>query len=258
MCELTNSESAIKLSKCMNCAKQFAPKSTKGMYCSRACHYAHRRATTLAQKGTNCSHCGKRFHRSPSHMIGTFCSMECFGLWKTKPETRACPKCGGVKSPGAKGCMACRAKAQLRSAPTPCRQCGAPVYRSPAKMRGSARTHGVFCNRDCHAAFVVGPNNAAYIDGRQPAAYVRGWDAAKRRVLKRDGRVCFICSGTKRLDVHHIDRNRGNHRMDNLVTLCRRCHANQHLPPLELVMARSRALSQQLNAKFGDQVPFST
>jgi len=52
-------------------------------------------------------------------------------------------------------------------------------------------------------------------------------------VLERDGHECVDCTSAKRLVVHHKDhQGRGraspNNDLSNLVTLCRKCHANAH------------------------------
>ena len=53
--------------------------------------------------------------------------------------------------------------------------------------------------------------------------------------LKRDGFKCVDCgsdSGSRNLLVHHIDESRKtgklNNHQDNLVTLCKQCHAKRH------------------------------
>lgn len=52
------------------------------------------------------------------------------------------------------------------------------------------------------------------------------------KVLKRDNYSCQICGNTLQLVVHHKDKsgqcNNPNNDIDNLVTLCRRCHINIH------------------------------
>jgi hypothetical protein len=40
--------------------------------------------------------------------------------------------------------------------------------------------------------------------------------------------LCEKCQSTEKLCVHHIDHNRLNNNIDNLQTLCRRCHALEH------------------------------
>lgn len=39
---------------------------------------------------------------------------------------------------------------------------------------------------------------------------------------------CELCSSTRYLVVHHIDKNRYNNDPSNLQTLCRKCHTIQH------------------------------
>lgn len=40
---------------------------------------------------------------------------------------------------------------------------------------------------------------------------------------------CEICGGAKYLVVHHLDKNRKNNAPENLVKLCRSCHAQLHM-----------------------------
>ena len=52
-------------------------------------------------------------------------------------------------------------------------------------------------------------------------------------ILERDGRKCTKCGSTKLLLVHHKDRQGSpvkvkNNDESNLVTLCRKCHINEH------------------------------
>ncbi len=51
---------------------------------------------------------------------------------------------------------------------------------------------------------------------------------AKLRVYERDGLACQKCQRTKGLLVHHIDFDKTNNELDNLVTLCHQCHALMH------------------------------
>lgn len=52
----------------------------------------------------------------------------------------------------------------------------------------------------------------------------------RERIKTRDGFRCTLCGETEGLEVHHIKhRSEGGDDSDNnLVTLCRRCHAMQH------------------------------
>lgn len=51
----------------------------------------------------------------------------------------------------------------------------------------------------------------------------------KEFIRERDNHICQLCDKTeeengRKLDVHHIDYNKQNVDLENLITLCRRCH----------------------------------
>jgi hypothetical protein len=53
----------------------------------------------------------------------------------------------------------------------------------------------------------------------------------KRKVKNRDKWKCSICKVSIKnriLDVHHIDENKLNNSLNNLVTLCKSCHSKVH------------------------------
>jgi len=55
----------------------------------------------------------------------------------------------------------------------------------------------------------------------------------KREVRKRDNYSCQACGVTEEtlnqdLDIHHIDFNKSNNSLNNLVSLCRSCHLKLH------------------------------
>ena len=51
-----------------------------------------------------------------------------------------------------------------------------------------------------------------------------------KRVLERDGWRCRKCGAVENLQVHHKIRRsqQGNDSIENLVTLCARCHMAEH------------------------------
>lgn len=55
----------------------------------------------------------------------------------------------------------------------------------------------------------------------------------KYKVLERDGYQCYICGNKRQLTVHHKDMSgnsdSANNSIDNLITLCRNCHAKIHM-----------------------------
>lgn len=47
------------------------------------------------------------------------------------------------------------------------------------------------------------------------------------RKFKKD--KCILCASTKYLCVHHIDLNRNNNTIENLITICKQCHQKYHV-----------------------------
>jgi predicted Zn finger-like uncharacterized protein len=63
------------------------------------------------------------------------------------------------------------------------------------------------------------------------AEYPKGWADVARRIRCRDGYKCISCDAIDTtLDVHHIIylSNHGTNQQSNLITLCRKCHEEEH------------------------------
>ena len=56
----------------------------------------------------------------------------------------------------------------------------------------------------------------------------KAFDNKYEDVLKRDGHKCLLCDSEHQLLIHHIDWNNSNNDINNLATLCRRCHPSIH------------------------------
>ncbi len=55
--------------------------------------------------------------------------------------------------------------------------------------------------------------------------------ALKLKARERDNHICQDCGKAPGLffgQVHHIDKNRDNNVLENLVTLCTKCHGERH------------------------------
>lgn len=98
----------------------------------------------------------------------------------------------------------------------------------------------------------AGPVTVIKPDGtrtvRRPGAFVKrpywmseAWKRRRRAVLDRDEHRCVVCKrshgdedsrlrrGKTVLEVHHTTYERyGHERLEDLVTLCQRCHATEH------------------------------
>jgi 5-methylcytosine-specific restriction endonuclease McrA len=105
-----------------------------------------------------------------------------------------------------------------------------------------------------------------YADYLESAA----WLALRERAIERDGRRCRLCNGQRELQVHHRTYERiGHERLDDLTTLCRRCHKRYHAEPAApkrrpnrkrkpQTLADSMAAMQRRNAKAAKRKPGTT
>lgn len=55
------------------------------------------------------------------------------------------------------------------------------------------------------------------------------WKQMRALAIDRYGRTCVLCDGDDNVNVHHRTYERiGRERLDDLVVLCRKCHASHH------------------------------
>jgi hypothetical protein len=82
-----------------------------------------------------------------------------------------------------------------------------------------------------------GENHWNWKGGKSFERYSQGWsEVIKEQVRERDGYKCIDCGIPQEqlnmkignLDVHHLDLDKKNHTLDNLVSLCRGCHIRRH------------------------------
>ena len=94
------------------------------------------------------------------------------------------------------------------------------------KSGKETRTKNVYC-------FAFGwkkkPDNiySDYIESEE-------WKAVRRKRMSIDGYQCQMCGTAKNLEVHHLTYERlGHEDMDDLITLCHKCHEKVHKNDLE-------------------------
>ena len=62
----------------------------------------------------------------------------------------------------------------------------------------------------------------------------RRFGRERKEILERDNYTCQRCGSKKLICIHHIDKtgrsvqNNHNNKLENLITLCRKCHINIH------------------------------
>jgi len=147
-----------------------------------------------------CKICGNKFYAKPNWLLrghGKYCSKSCQYI--------------GQKNGIFVKCFVCKKD----------------VYRTPKGLRTS-KSKKYFCNKTCQTVWrnsmvFVGPRHANWKGG----AYVE-----YREILLKSGQkpICKRCRNLDKrvLCVHHIDKNRKNNDISNLMWLCHNCHHLHH------------------------------
>ena len=119
----------------------------------------------------------------------------------------------------------CYSKAQQTGKIVECYICKSQVYRKASKLIDSA-SKKYFCSKSCQTTWrngeYLGEKSSNWINGKQ----------TYRNILKRNGisPKCAICSITdiRILNAHHINCDRNNNDINNLIWLCMNCHYLVH------------------------------
>jgi hypothetical protein len=82
-----------------------------------------------------------------------------------------------------------------------------------------------YCSHECLAIVQSRERKGIFGIGEKNPTW-KGGIQVYRRFLKKE--KCEICESVKQLVVHHKDRNRYNNSLNNLIILCRSCHAKEH------------------------------
>lgn len=106
-----------------------------------------------------------------------------------------------------------------------CAHCGISFTRPQSKINNS-RSGLYFC---CREHKDIGQT---YIKEIQPEHYGSSDGSASYRAkaLRHKDNACCVCGYTNvnALEVHHIDRDRSNNDLSNLIILCANCHTLEH------------------------------
>lgn len=194
---------------CGRCGKPFEAidrSKRRQVYCSRECYGAALAGPRLTPK--TCGNCGTSF--VPDRSLRRFCSRRCMFDYRRKQRTIRCPVCG-------------------------------------REFQRSSRAH-VYCSNECRGKHYSGPANAMFNGymAADDAGYIRYSSRHPAHPTKRvhqvvweeSGRpdICEVCGGKPGV-VHHIDNNKANNAIGNLMRLCQSCHRRLHA-------TRSRAARQ--------------
>ena len=118
-----------------------------------------------------------------------------------------------------------------------CRRCGTTfmlrarkAYYCPECRKKHASEYVMQKRAEKDPAVKVGVGSGGNQRGKKNHQFKDG-RSHYREVFDRENpyqTFCEICGGSRHLVVHHIDGNRKNNAPENLVKICRSCHAQVH------------------------------
>ena len=223
--------------KCKQCNKVFwaRPSSVKsgyGIYCSVKCQHKGKRNRIKKE----CYFCGKTISIPPYRIAKrNYCSMKCLFLARRRRKYRKCRICGkrfwvwaSVANENkyfycSKKCFHAR---PLRTFKRKCKNCGKAFSATPSqvKLRGAN-----FCSRGCIVKYYTGKKSHFWAGGKSFEPYSAEFNnILKRVIIERDNYQCQECHKNLKhrfRAIHHIDYEKKNCNPNNLIALCRKCHA---------------------------------
>lgn len=119
---------------------------------------------------------------------------------------------------------------------TNCAYCGQEIVRSKSKAENS-RSGLYFCCRE-HKDLAQRIESGEKFDIIRPIHYGSDYGDYRLRAFKNYEHKCACCGwneDTRILEVHHIDSNRENNEIDNLIILCPTCHRKITLHYYQLI-----------------------
>lgn len=141
------------------------------------------------------------------------------------------PKSSHVKMGWGKFCSsACHHVSMRTGKMVKCNECKIKVYKNNTELSRS-KSNKFFCSKSCQTKW-----RNKYFSGNKHANWVQG-ESTYRKVLigSDEEQICNRCrtTDTRVLVAHHIDHNRKNYDIKNLMWLCRNCHFLIHYDKLE-------------------------
>lgn len=216
--------------RCADCNKpkkviQSVAKGQKRFFCSVKCMGLYRRRIYARKNNPNyrgghyksCEICGKTFWVIPSNSNQRFCSRDCYGKWlsvdlKERIEIGTYRmKVPGKDFPHPRGM-----KGKTHSEKT---------RRLLSRVHRGKRPHNKY---DQMREKLRGPKNPMWLGGSSFEPYALDFnEELKEMVRNRYGRTCQLCGmkeNGRKLAVHHIDYDKNNNGLSNLISLCSPCN----------------------------------
>ena len=170
-----------------------------------------------------CAICGNRYYVKPSRVNGSYyCSKSCHAKG-TLGKAKRTERWRNNISQSLKGKkLSEEHKKNISKSKTGIKQSSETIAKRVAKNIGQKRTEetkkkmgNAQRGEKCHW----------WKGGISSEPYTVNWtETLKRAIRERDKYICKIC-GLYGLHVHHIDYNKKNCNLNNLITLCNGCHS---------------------------------
>lgn len=155
-------------------------------------------------KELQCAHCGARFLKPLRFCKDgkpSFCSRSCASTYRRKRVTVTCALCGKTKD-------------------------------IPENRYTNSKNKIFFCSRACKDK---GQKLESGLTSILPDHYGTGQYTYRTRCFSRHPHKCCICGESLIVEVHHLDHDRTNSNINNLVPLCPTHHAYMHSTHKELI-----------------------
>lgn len=196
---------------CKFCSIEFSVKwgCRDRIFCSRRCQ-SKAILRTDSRKISKCIECNKQFKHYGERIV---CSLKCNSRYLSKIRV-------GENNPSYN-----KNKETFQI----CLKCNKEFKFSRAGLHKNQKRY--FCSQQCSFDSQRGQDRIEKDDKYYTKRYPSIFQHIKKEIKKRDNYSCVFCnekehSNSKRNHhVHHIDYDKKNNNIENLITLCQRCHA---------------------------------
>jgi hypothetical protein len=190
-----------------------------------------------------CKTCGKEFKGRQKCKANKYCSKQCQFIGFKNRVIIKCKSCGKEfevpksRENIAKNCSyKCMGKSMLGKVPKSAWEKGRTPWNKDKKCdylignkNGFSKGH-IPWNSGIIWKEMSGAANPAWNGGTSFLPYPSNFNSQlKERVRVRDNFICKLCGipeleCEEKLSIHHIDYNKNNSKMENLISLCNKCH----------------------------------
>lgn len=225
-CNNKSQENKIEIN-CKYCNKIIKVKKSlqNKIYCNKKCYLADK---LIIKK---CLLCNNEFTVKKHKSSRKFCSLKCAKVYSKKLKEINCLQCNKVILPTTSLQKFCSHKCgnlyKVEKQSIKCDHCGKQYLKIPSNIFNRN-----FCNKKCRTEFQNSHPETmhSYIDGRARlnCKYPIEFSRQLRNKIRKDyNNECVVCKShpiDKALSIHHIDYDKKNNSLTNLVPICTNHH----------------------------------